>query len=250
MIWKRIESILAIAAVSFIALVMMGSILVFIAGFYDGTPKYFRKRKVVVEASPQPDTLKPQSNVSSPPLTPPAIPAATHPTAQPPAPKAVRQAQLVRLQSQNPDGAEASRATQVAAAAAPTQPSPTQPSPTQPSKVEEIRRVLRSIEAWKTAWQAQNVDAYLAQYAETFQPANGSSRQAWQQDRRVKVAQAKDISIQISDLRVQRLDDQRWKAIFQQRYQSATYADEVTKELLLIKAGDQYLIAEERVTSK
>ena len=84
----------------------------------------------------------------------------------------------------------------------------------------------------------------------TFQPANGRSHDAWVQDRKTKLARAKSISVQLDNLTVQRLDDQRWKVRFQQRYRSATYADHVTKELVLVKTNDHYRIAEERTTSQ
>jgi murein L,D-transpeptidase YafK len=111
---------------------------------------------------------------------------------------------------------------------------------------EEKRQVLQSIETWRTAWQAQDVDAYIAHYTDTFLPANGHSHEAWLQDRQIKLTQARALSVQIDHLQVQRLDDQRWKVTFYQRYQSSTYADQVSKELLMIKMGDQYLIEKER----
>ena len=116
------------------------------------------------------------------------------------------------------------------------------------SAAEEGReRVLQSIEKWRAAWQAQNVAVYIAQYTDNFQPANGQSREAWMRDRRVKLMRPKTITVRIDNLQVQRQDRQRWKATFLQRYQSDTYQDVVTKELLLIQVDDHYLIEKEKV---
>lgn len=231
MTWKQIESILAIASVSLIVLVVVGSVLVLVVGSYDVTPKYFRKRQTVVEANQAPETLKPQSNESGLQINP------------SPEPEATQQAQFARLESKSLDEAEDSPVVA-------TESAPLPDAPAQRSETEELRIVLRSIETWQMAWQAQDIDAYIAQYTDTFQPANGRSHQAWLKDRQTKLTRAKAISIQIDRLNVQRLDNEHWKATFHQRYQSATYADEVNKELRLIKSGNQYLITEERVTPK
>ncbi len=110
----------------------------------------------------------------------------------------------------------------------------------------EIDRVLQDIEQWRLAWQSQNATAYLSRYISNFQPSNGQSYQAWRKDRQRKLTRPKTISLQIRELELQRLDDQRWQVVFEQVYRSDTYRDVVRKELVLIKVNDQYLIEKEQ----
>ncbi len=106
--------------------------------------------------------------------------------------------------------------------------------------------VIQYIERWRMAWQSQDVNAYISRYISDFRPSNGLSHRAWRKDRQVKIVRPKTISVQIRDLRLQRLDDSRWRAIFKQTYKSNTYSDVVTKELILVKVDSGYLIAKEQ----
>ncbi|WP_143308575.1 L,D-transpeptidase Cds6 family protein [Candidatus Entotheonella palauensis] len=110
----------------------------------------------------------------------------------------------------------------------------------------EINLVIQYIEQWRVAWQSQDTTAYISRYISDFQPSNGLSYQAWLKDRRLKIARPKTISLKILDLRLQRVDDKRWQAVFEQIYHSDTYRDVVTKKLVLIKVDDQYLIEKEQ----
>ncbi len=109
--------------------------------------------------------------------------------------------------------------------------------------------VIRDIEQWRVAWQSQDVPAYISRYTSDFRPSNGLSHDAWLKDREGKVVRPKMISVQIRDLRIQRLDDNRWRAIFEQTYRSNTYRDVVMKELILVKVNGRYLIAKEQIAS-
>lgn len=110
----------------------------------------------------------------------------------------------------------------------------------------EKSMVMQSIEQWRMAWQSQDVNAYLSRYLSDFQPDNGWSHRAWRKDRQVKITRPKTISVEIRDLRLHRLDDNRWQAVFEQAYESNTYRDVVTKELILVQIDGGYLITEER----
>ncbi len=140
-------------------------------------------------------------------------------------------------------------------AAAPRSPPRDTPPPadkTPPTKARhtapeaEVNIVMAAIEQWRMAWQAQDTDTYLSRYVDDFKPSNGLSHQDWRQDRQRKIALPKTISLEIRDLRLNRLDDDRWRAVFEQTYRSDTYRDVVTKTLVFIKVEDQYLIEKEQ----
>ena len=241
--WNQIESKLAVAAGLFIVLFFVGTILVLIADEYDDAPLYASRRQERVEVNQAPKALKPQSNERESQIE------------QSPAHEPVLNTQSVRSPRQglakiydDPTMANNRVPSETSLLAILSPQRAVHPAtPVGRAIEEEKRKVLQSIEMWRTAWQAQDVDAYVTHYIDTFQPANGHSHQAWLQDRKIKLTRAEAISVHIEHLQVERLDDQRWKATFRQRYQSNTYADKVTKELLLIKVGDQYLIEKEQV---
>ncbi len=114
------------------------------------------------------------------------------------------------------------------------------------SMEDEMRAVLQSIEKWRTAWQSQDVEAYISQYTYRFGTADGKSRKAWEEERKIKLNRPKAISIQVDNIHLNRLDLDRWEVTFRQVYQSDLYQDVVTKRLTLKKVGDQYLIDHER----
>jgi hypothetical protein len=242
--WKQIESKLAVAAGLFIVLFFVGTILLLIADEFDDTPRYVsRGRGTVIEVNQAPNALKPQSNALEAQIDQASVNEAALTT------------QLARSERQGlaqtyddptmANDREPIETSHLATSA--THVAVRRHTPIGHAREEEKRQVLELIETWRTAWQAQDVDAYIAHYTDTFEPANGRSHQAWLQDRQIKLTRARAISVQIDHLQVQRLEDQRWKASFQQHYQSNIYADKVAKELLLIKVGDQYLIDKEEV---
>lgn len=120
---------------------------------------------------------------------------------------------------------------------------------TEPSNLateDENLVVLKSLEKWRTAWQSQDIAAYLARYTKDFGNASGKSRKAWIKERELKLKKPKYVSVVIDDIRLRKLDDSQWEARFRQVYKSDLYKDIVNKTLILRKIGNQYLIDDER----
>jgi len=111
----------------------------------------------------------------------------------------------------------------------------------------EIRQeVLSTIKAWNSAWSAQDVDAYLAHYAQDFRPVSGISHGAWMKLRRTRLRSPKFIELRLAKLQMERLDANRVKVRFVQHYRSNTLEDAVTKTLQLRRERDAWRIIEER----
>jgi len=102
-----------------------------------------------------------------------------------------------------------------------------------------------SMKAWVAAWTSRNVQAYLDAYAPDFVPADGSGIKAWSDKRKDILASAKDISIDIADIKIVMQGAQRATTEFKQTYRSAAYRDVVLKKLEWKRVGDRWLIVNE-----
>lgn len=102
---------------------------------------------------------------------------------------------------------------------------------------------------WARAWAAKDVERYLSSYAPEFKPPEGQSRRAWEKLRRTRVSAPRSIEVSITDLEVVQRNENRAAATFRQDYRSDGYEDSVRKTLELVRDGERWLIAEERVVS-
>ncbi len=109
---------------------------------------------------------------------------------------------------------------------------------------------LPLLNKWKSAWSAQDVDAYLASYGQEFVPENGMERQKWAQQREVRLQRPKSILITISDIKVISEQGSRAEVMFRQGYRSDSYSDEVMKVLTLGLERGELVIVGERTISK
>lgn len=141
------------------------------------------------------------------------------------------------------------------AAAIPADPSTPSPAPaagdvpraaSKPVAPPPEQRVRDAIRAWAEAWRSQDVAAYLASYAASFEPADGLSREAWERLRRQRLEEPESIRLEIEDLEVAPLEDGRARATFRQLYASPTYSDLVRKTLDLVEEDGGWRIAGER----
>lgn len=106
--------------------------------------------------------------------------------------------------------------------------------------------VEQAVETWRDAWAARDVDAYLAAYAPSFRPADGSTLPQWQNQRRDRLTKAKDVSIVLEQMETQ-MQNGRAMVRFVQKYRSTTVNDAVRKSLTLTHEADRWLITEETV---
>ncbi len=125
------------------------------------------------------------------------------------------------------------------------QPEPvvTEPEPAVTSNVSaEVQSAVRS---WASAWSGKNVDGYLARYSRSFRPSNGASFGAWSRYRSERLTKPKIIEVDVSQMRVNQINDSTATATFRQKYRSDNYRDEVTKVLTLTNEAGQWLIVSE-----
>jgi len=108
------------------------------------------------------------------------------------------------------------------------------------------RRILASVNGWSAAWSDQDLDSYLAAYADDFKPADGLTRSQWRARRRERVSSPQFIQVQVIEPEVELLEPGRAEVSFEQVYESDTYGDRVRKILTLEKRGEHWLIVREQ----
>ena len=112
-----------------------------------------------------------------------------------------------------------------------------------------IAGVREFVESWRSAWQAQDVEAYLDAYSRDFRPESGLGRAAWERQRRQRLAAPSFIEIAIAYVEPPQVDGDRAVVRFLQSYESNTFSDTVTKRLELVREGGEWKIAAEKVDS-
>ena len=106
--------------------------------------------------------------------------------------------------------------------------------------------VLRSVAGWARAWESNDVPGYLAYYAPDFQPPGKMSRNAWEAERKARVAKPRKIEVEVIAPKV--TFDQKNRAVvtFKQHYRSGSLNVTGNKTLVMVKNGDKWLIQQER----
>ncbi|GAO36194.1 hypothetical protein SCT_1596 [Sulfuricella sp. T08] len=136
-----------------------------------------------------------------------------------------------------------------APAPAPAKPAPepkAAPATEQVSKSDTEAAVLKTLNGWANAWSSKNVGAYLSYYAKDFK-VPGGSRASWEKERKNRISRPKSIHVGIESPRVTLSDASHASITFKQSYKSDALQTITTKTIVLVKAGDKWLIQQERI---
>lgn len=146
--------------------------------------------------------------------------------------------------------------------AANSKPAPVQPAPpvvtapaAKPVPVEQPVKsaaapagdVIKTVNNWAKAWSDNDVKGYLGFYAPDFQTPGGEPRSDWEATRKGRIAKPKKIEVRVESPKVKFADNNRVSVTFRQSYRSANLKVASTKTLVMVKAGDRWLIQQERV---
>lgn len=113
-----------------------------------------------------------------------------------------------------------------------------------PSPSEE--EVIAMLNSWAADWMGQRVEAYLAAYADNFQPGQGLSYQQWQAQRRKRLSRPESIEVLLGDFQVQFSGTDQARVTVVQYYRSDRYSDTVRKRFQLIHTPDGWKILTEK----
>lgn len=119
------------------------------------------------------------------------------------------------------------------------------PIPAAPVVITPENQVAQAMKDWAAAWSTRNIPAYLDAYAPDFTPVAGISHQSWAAKRKEIITRAKEISLDLSKLKIVVHSPQHATANFQQDYHSTAYTDSVLKTLEWKKSGERWRIVRE-----
>jgi tetratricopeptide (TPR) repeat protein len=109
--------------------------------------------------------------------------------------------------------------------------------------------VLNTVNLWAKAWSENDVGGYLAHYATDFKTPNGEPRASWEAQRKARIAKPRKIQVDVESPKVVFNDSGRVTVTFRQHYRSDTLDVTSNKTLVMVKAGDRWLIQLEKVGS-
>jgi tetratricopeptide (TPR) repeat protein len=105
--------------------------------------------------------------------------------------------------------------------------------------------VLDAVNAWAKAWSDQNVDQYLASYADSFKTPKGESRKSWENTRRDRITRPKSIAVEVNNPTVKLETTDQAKVQFSQRYIANGKPQGTRKTLNMVKVNGNWLIEQE-----
>jgi tetratricopeptide (TPR) repeat protein len=123
------------------------------------------------------------------------------------------------------------------------------PAPTK-EPVKPVRNpdeVVKALNEWAKAWSNNDVAGYFGHYAQDFKTPKGESRGDWESQRKVRIAKPRKIHVDVTSPKVVFNDNGRVTVTFRQHYQSGALKVASTKTLVMVKAGDKWLIQQEKV---
>ena len=147
-----------------------------------------------------------------------------------------------------PAAVAASAAAKPAAASAskPVAAPPPPPAPVERPAANPVSEVETAVKAWASAWSRRDMNGYYAAYANDYSGQAGS-RKAWEQERRDRIANRKNIKVEVSGLRVT-VNGDKATAKFRQSYASDSLDVTSSKTLQLVRGGNgKWVIRQESV---
>lgn len=107
------------------------------------------------------------------------------------------------------------------------------------------KSVLDAANAWAAAWASKDLDKYFASYADSFKPAKGESRKAWEATRKERINRPAKISVDLSNQKVTMVDANNAKISFRQSYRADGKPIGTSKTLIMKKVDGAWLIDQE-----
>ena len=143
---------------------------------------------------------------------------------------------------------DATKATEPKAA----KPQTAEPKTTEPKaaagKGAETDELIKTMQAWASAWSRQDVPGYLAHYAKDFKTPGGEPRANWEKSRRQRINAPKSIVVTVDAPKVSIPAEGQASVTFRQGYRSDVLkSTNTTKTLLLARSEGRWRIQQERV---
>lgn len=132
------------------------------------------------------------------------------------------------------------------AAAEPAEVASVEPEPLPTLTVALRQEVQAAVDQWAAAWSAQDVEAYLASYADSFQVPGRQSRRQWEGLRRSRLTRPSRIDVKLIYDTFEVIAKDRIQVDFNQVYDSNLYSDRTNKRLVMVLEDSTWKIASEK----
>ena len=109
----------------------------------------------------------------------------------------------------------------------------------------EEQNITDAVNNWAKAWSSKDLDKYFASYADSFKPAKGESRKAWEATRKDRVSKPASISVELANQKVNLDGADNAKVSFKQTYSAGGKPIRTNKTLMLKKTNGAWLIEQE-----
>jgi hypothetical protein len=108
------------------------------------------------------------------------------------------------------------------------------------------REVIATVQRWAESWSRQDLSGYFSAYSENYRPELGRSQQEWRDLRRSRVTRPEWIELNLDDIRLRKISDDRIQVKLRQSYRSDFYQDQILKSINLIREQGEWRILMER----
>ena len=105
--------------------------------------------------------------------------------------------------------------------------------------------VEQFIEKWRNAWASKDFDTYISSYSQNFSNSKISTYADWAIYRKPRIIYKDKIEINISEIKIQKINDKKSKITFKQEYKSGNINSLSTKFLMLINEDNEIKIINE-----
>ncbi|MGC4062009.1 MAG: tetratricopeptide repeat protein [Aquabacterium sp.] len=126
-------------------------------------------------------------------------------------------------------------------------PAPTAAAEARADNGSQVRDVEAALKTWAAAWSAKDLDGYFASYTRDFS-GGGKGRKAWEQERRDRISSKRNISVRLSDIKVD-VNGNKATVHFHQDYKADSLDISSGKRVELVRSGNNWLIAKESAGS-
>ena len=106
--------------------------------------------------------------------------------------------------------------------------------------------VLALVNRWAESWSKQDLGQYFSLYSENYRPELGRTQNEWRDLRRQRLTTPEFIELNIDDIQVRQIDENRVQVKLKQSYRSDFYQDQILKSINLIKENGTWRILMER----
>jgi len=143
--------------------------------------------------------------------------------------------------------ASTAKSTEVKQAAGQAKSAATKPAEKQARTQEgDSEAVLQTVLAWASTWSKQNVESYLAFYAQDFKTPKGEARPQWEAARSQRISSPRKIEVAIESPKVVLRGENGAVVSFRQVYRSDSLKVNSNKTLIMVRSEGRWLIRQER----